>query len=365
MIGSADLVCGRRPAGGLTGAEGRLVTVWVIVIVFFAALSEWTLADVARTVLVVRGEASQSLYDHVRNEIGMLGWRVTSVEELPEGSSLEQAARAARGSAALQLARGRVELWIADRDTGETALFETLAVSESEHEDVMALRVVEVLRARLLRLGFVVETAAPTQQSPEHSAQRRPSEPTTPSAVLAADEKGQEPAPPELWIGASAVAGLKTGRLGPTLHGQLGVRWFLSSWSLAVDAFVPVTSSQVSAPAGEADVLIGLAAATGDYAFDVASDAKALVGATAAAVFMRSGGLAREGFEGRVDWVVVGAAMGHLGWWHRLGSSLALRLDARVGAAIPRPVVKLDDRVEGWWGRPVAMAGVGLEYRAF
>lgn len=398
--------CGRT-AALRSRAACRAAVVFVALLLAVRAA-----AQPARRIVVVRSPVEHALNGAVRNELRTLGWDVALVDPSvigvsdgragAAGASLEGVARPYQASAVVRIGQDRIDLWIADPSTGQTALQETVLVGNEMTPDVAALHAVEVLRARLMKLGFVVESPAhsmrpPSEQPRRGGAAEAPAETTEretsaregagapsgdrsaggespPGGDAAADgSHGGPPSPGDaasgpsrsrLWLGVGPAVGASG--LGISLQGQVSGRVELSHrTSIGALLVWPTLPSTVSAAPGSAKVIWGLAAIAINASLSAPAGGRWLLGVGVGAVGVRVRGRAEPPFADRVVNIPAGAGLFRAAWIHPFSERLAVRLELIAGATVPRPVVRLDERVEASFGQPFGLGSVTLEVGGF
>src|SRR5688572_3122807 len=123
----------------------------------------------AQKIAVARTAGDQRITNRVNAELSALGFDVELVPETrsTEPRSLRQIAVEHGAVAGLRASPSKtgIELWIVNPNTGDTAYEEVVTV-KSRNDELLALRSVEVLRARLLKLG-VLSSAPPAPVAEE------------------------------------------------------------------------------------------------------------------------------------------------------------------------------------------------------
>ena len=315
-------------------------------------------ADPGTLIAVVRDpETDERTLTRLRSELDALGLRVVEVSEPADGSprSLEQSAREVGALAALRVVpwdRG-IEVWIADRVSGKTALRELVVAPGEATDEVVALRAVELLRA-MLELDQPQERS-PAVPRPAPKVKRSVTEPkpTPPKAVPA----------PRFGVGLGAGPLWSPGGLDPSWQILLKARYVIAPrFSAELVALLPTLPSTIQKPEGSADIstfLVGTA-----LAFDLLPPpsswtARAAVGVGGAA--LRMVGSANESYVSRTDTVVVALPHVRLDLLYGVSSNVRLGASIWAGVAWPRATVSFADRQVASWGRPAGAATALLE----
>jgi hypothetical protein len=269
------------------------------------------------------------------------------------GAFLTEAARREGAFAAVRIVSdGRATtVWVADRLT-DKILVRALPASRTGvvGGEVVALEVVELLRASLLELNV-----------PEPS---RPSSPPEVAALLAPAEAAPRAERPSRFHAQIAPTVLVApGGVGPTGHASVGLRY---QWTprLSSRAFVvlPVVAGNVRGPGGRAEVGVGLAGMGLDLALThPASDWMLLVGGAVAAARIRTVGTSESLLLERADTVysVVPALLATI--QRRLSGRASLGFEVMSGISVPRPIILFGERETAHWGRPLVGASLTLD----
>lgn len=320
-----------------------------------------------RVILVSPG-AREPITSRLLDELVSLG---ITVEVIPgDEGDLAALARARGASAALRVtpSRDAVDLWIdsgldpAD-PAGAKLRVEGTEADRSDLAPVLALRAVELLRGRLIKV--------------ERAEAPRPAPAPSPTGVPAPDRRPPPPEPPAAHPPLRAAQGRVSLYLLPSVvvHPASGisasgaalggVRWMITPRIGGdLSALVSVVPAVIEAPGGEARIsgaVIGLGAwvALLDSTLPVATG----FGAGLAAGFMNYDGEATasnvRGVDGTVPY-----ALPYARWafeWSAL-PPLGLRAEILAGIAAPRPVIRLAGREDdGLFGRPLVAFALGLQ----
>jgi hypothetical protein len=310
-----------------------------------------------RVIVIARTPGDDGVVLALRAELAGSDWSVVDVEHdervTPSLGALGESRRA-RAAVRVDARRGIVELWVLGPDG---AVEETLnAAGERRNEPVLALRVVEALRARGLR----IEKAAPA----EPEVVRPPPEPRP--------TKPLPPPPPEprpvsrgtthVWFDLGPGVALSAGGLEPAAVLEAGLRLELpGSWALGASGVVPLTTASLSGPEGAADVTTWLVAGSLELGWGELSFGGFRSGVGAGAAMTTMSGDAGDGFEGASDTVTTFAAHVRTSFHVHLASWCALRAGASGGLTFPEVTVAFGERSAATWGRPYGVASLALE----
>lgn len=335
------------------------------------------------TILLTATESQVDLRERLRTELTQGGWLVIELPPSTDAPSRvpDEVARHVHATVAMRIdPQGDVELWVVDPESGATVHHESIDTQPDEAPDVVSLRVVEVLRARLLKLGVSVPTAvshaAEPQQAPPpetppavppESAPKEPAGMTADHGQRALPSGGAPTArtPQTIDVSAAPIAAWSPGGLG--LSAQIGVQGlyvFDRKWAIGIAGIVPIGSASVQEQMGTVAVSWGYAGISFERRFLYDHGGFAL-GVTAGVVAQYLSGEATAPYQGATDWVATGAALGRVGTRFNLSESLRVRLDGSLGAAAPRPVVMIADHRAATWGRPLLLLSLGLEWEAW
>ncbi len=313
---------GRGAGGQATGAQGQAPVV-------------------ADRIALVRSAGHDATTARVRAELESEGWQVVDLDA--HGEPLEAIAGAQNAVAAIRVEFDppTVEVWVADPVTGATASDEILG-GERGSDAVLALRAVEVLRARLLKVGIV----AP--------------QPTKPAPVVPPKPPPPRQLPPPVarhrpwWVGAGPSVIMSEGKLGPAAGAVLSLAASVHGRAIVgLSVWVPGTAARLTEPEGETNVWLGFGMlGIGVELLPPSTRWSSRASVGLGGLLFHYGGEADPPYRGRSSTLFtgVGAATWDLGY--RLDSRLGIRLEPSLGVTLPRPVVRVVDRTATSWGRP-------------
>jgi hypothetical protein len=312
-------------------------------------------SDAPKILLVQSPNAQSQLAMRLHAEFTNLGIAVVEVPDdagVDAARFLTDAATREHAFAAIRVVTdaGGVTVWVSDRLTDKTLVRSLPASRADVGGEVVALEVVELLRASLLELNLPEPSRQPSP--PEVAALIRPAEaaplPSRPSRFRA------ELAP-------MILAG--PGGVGPTGHASVGLRY---AWSgrLSSRLFVvlPIVPGNVSGPEGRAEVGVALAGAGLDVSLtQPSSDWIMTTGAAISGAWIRTAGTTESNLLERTDTVYAALPALTAALHRRLGTRASLGLEVLSGVSFPRPVIVFGERQTAHWGRPLLGASLALD----
>jgi hypothetical protein len=293
----------------------------------------------------------------LRAELREAGFDVVEVERAPgdpraevEGSSDDSFATIAinrAGSGAL------ADAWISDHVTGKTVVRRLSVGGNSNAAAVLAIRVLELLRASLLEVAAPPRgSGAPSSAPPDVLGWV---EPTLPAKTTAERDVLEGPALGAGIVGLHSLRGIGLA-LGPTVRISHGVdRHFFGRLVLTG----PLVGPSVDAPGGSASVRqqflsleMGWATATrplGVFAW---------IGG--GAFLLQTTGVAVPPYRSTNDNVWSFLATAGIGGIARLGQRIAVMSEVSLVGLIPQPVVVIAASNAGTAGTPSLAASIGV-----
>lgn len=330
-------------------------------------------------VLVVSTGSIDPVTAHLTSELISMGVTVEVTPSLT--GDLAEIARARGARAALEVLPSQrgVRLWVPDGAPATTApqLIERQAGDGDEPAPALALRAVELLRARLVALDLPGKTPDPsaTRPPPPSPSPAAPAAPTAPAEPSKSDPENPtvviSDAPPSrparvltLHISPAIIAhpggGLSLG------GGAIGGARLMLSPRFGADLLVlaPIVPAIITAPSGRVRISatsIGIGAWVDllDRELPIAAGA----GAGLAVSFMGYDAEATTrnvvGQDGTVAFALPYSRVA-LEW--RALPPVGLRADALVGIAAPRPVIRVEGQgSDAIFGRPLLALGLGVQ----
>jgi hypothetical protein len=295
----------------------------------------------------------------LRAELHEAGFDVIEVESAPGDprAGVEEASARSQSFATIAINRAGsgalADAWISDHVTGKTVVRRLQVGGNSNAANVLAIRVLELLRASLL------EVAAPPQGS--ETPPSAPSdvlgwvEPTMPSKAPAERDVLEGPALGVGVLGLHSLRGIGLA-LGPTVHVSHGVdRHFFGRLVLTG----PLVGPSVDASGGSASVrqqFISL-----EMGWATASrplGAFAWIGG--GAFLLQTTGVAVPPYHSTNDNVWSFLATAGVGGIARLGKRVAVTSEVSVLGLVPQPVVVIASHEAGTAGSPSLAGSIGL-----
>jgi hypothetical protein len=251
-----------------------------------------------------------------------------------------------------------VELAIVDTESANV-LYDKAVRSSGAQNDSLALRAVEDLRARLVKLRLVEPTP---RDEPPHAEATLP----VPAGPPAHDEGPRmRSGPPmrSLWATGALGATASAGGLGGDLAARVGLRLDATPrFGGSVSALLPLLSQTVSATGAHAEVDVYVVSALLHYALVDNGEWGADLGAGAGVVIAKMQGFAETPvYTGRSETLLAGAPLVDASLSYRPISMLRVRAEVLAGVALPRLAVTFDHSDVAVWGRPFAVALLGAE----
>jgi hypothetical protein len=297
---------------------------------------------IADRIVLVRTTGHDAATARVRAELESDGWQVVDLDA--RGEPLETIASSRNAVAAIRVESDppTVEVWVADPATGATASDEILT-GDRGSDAVLAVRAVEALRARLLKLGI----AAPQSAKPAPPAIR-------PERLRSPPPPPPLPAHRPWWVSAGPSVITSRGKLGPAAGATLSLSAAVHDRALVgLRLWVPGTAARLTEPEGEVNAWLGFAALGVGIELirpDAAWSSRASLGA--GGLLFHYGGEADAPYHARSSTLFTGQAVAAWDLGYRLDPRLGIRLEPSVGVTFPRPVVRVVGRTATSWGRP-------------
>lgn len=345
----------------MTRPDARLRAVLLALAVVARALP--AAAEQAERVALA-GASSPELGRKLRAELSYAGFDPADPDSVPRAPAT-----------LLVLTPERVQLSVQSTRDG-AAFTQTLERAPGEG-DSFALRVVEVLRARLVDVGWTLPepdrpggdaAREPASSGPPAAPAAEPSAPAADAALSAEPGVVSEAAPRAasgglgLWLGAGALGSWAPGGLGITPHAALSVRAELgAAWGASLLAQLPLLDAEIESDEGEARVAWTALGASVDHRLPLAAPWFSSLGLGAALFVLDAAGEAQPEFSGRRERLTAGAGFVLLGIGRELNGWLHVRALVLAGAAAPRPVLRFDGREVAGLGRAFCALGLQLE----
>jgi hypothetical protein len=347
------------------------------------------LAD--RPHVVILGPALDHLaVVRMRGELAMLGIDVDVVVRARDEDNLPAVARRMGATAVLRVETSppAIVLWVdptlATVPSPSAAEVRVTGPAEERDPGLLALRAVEVLRARLLKVplppapeaGAAAEPAPPIADAGFTGALGEGVVPPAPPATAVTEPRASNPPRPggdAVPTRATRPVGLEVapamlvspGGVPPAFQVRLGAEWDpIPRLGLEVLAFLPVTAGTVSAPEGSIDLrVMNLGGDLRVVLTDPAAEFSIALGAGASAVMLAMTGKAGDPWAGQTGtrWGVAPFAAATLGY--RVHPRFAIRLDALAALVRPEQGLRIAGRSVAMFGEPAVIPSLGVEVR--
>jgi hypothetical protein len=352
------------------GAAGRrtraLLTVTFVVALALGASA--ARADPPKPTVAIMCDEGDSLSRRVRAELDALGFRTVLVQpgDALAGGLEAEARKFAAVGAVRRTARGGVEVWAADRITGKNVRRELYDDSPdrdvTEREAAFALRVVELLRARLLE----ARPALPDSEVTDATNHLDSSEPPQP----APEPPPAEPPPPAFRMSVEAAALWGRGGFDSAASLELGLAWIPTEHvGLLGFAAIPLSHPQVQDPRGTGTAELTVWLGGGGLRFLFLSRASRLAPTldlgVAAAVLKVVGANAGPGFVTEASSAAVAAPYLRPGVAYGITNNLRFRADLLVGTTARGASVRFAQQNVASWGQPFVLVSTGLDFGWF
>ena len=298
-------------------------------------------------IALLENPEQRALIARLRAELDDLGFRV---EEVPPDENPETLEVLADGTRVLALVRidetaQAIEFYIHAPASGDV-LRDRVPI-RPRRADVAAVATVELLRARLIKLGIL----------------QPPPEPVVPlpPAPLPPPPPPPPPRDPSLTADVNAGAWYSAGGLGASPALVLGMRAHPKNWLAvgALGAFEP-QSSELSASEGSVRSHAMLLGVLTDFGFSAGRTRFELGGGVALSMLSLSGD-AGSPYAGRVTHSYGVAPITRFNLGFRLAGPVSLHTEMISGVSSPRIAVRFAERTVAHWGRPFVLGLVGLE----
>jgi hypothetical protein len=294
----------------------------------------------------------------------LVGETIDIADDIPSlGIDLLDRAAAANASAAIEVVfgRNRVDIWVADPNTGKTLnrRFDLILDPGLAEPRTLAIAAVELLRTSRLELAEVpVEPEAPPPENLQETEDERPPE----------GEDTPHVQPPRGALSLAPVIGGSPGGLGLTTHVEVAGRWApRKRFALRTSLWLPTLGNRVVDELGAARVLtfqlfiepqLRLPGGAPWFHPDL--------GLGLGAALMVIQGQPSPGSEARSPVLPGAAGHTHVGLGFELSPRFWFRIDGYVGIVQPQPRVVFVDpsgvnQVVAVWGVPFATGSIGFE----
>lgn len=355
--------------------KARLAT--TLGLLWLGLLLSWsgdgTTAELPR-VVVVATDSAPGFGERVRAELSLMGFDVgfetAPVSELSK-EELEQKARVQSAAAIIAIVpvKDGVELRVVDRVTKKTLLRNIIDAEQPSDDATVALRAVELLRASLLELSVQDaprgDVAAP-MEAREPAVQPHSEQARKPRETGAGNGKNASAERPKRVVTFRSSGGVLASRGGlpavPSVEFG-GTLWLLPRLGTELSLLVPVSGMSTQTLEGTSTTRVSALGVALDWVIPLdGSRWFADVGAGAAVLLLHtSGAPASRAYFRQETTAIAAAPFAQSGLAYCLGERVRLGFDARVGAALPRFLIRHAGRTVARWGRPFALGELGLE----
>jgi hypothetical protein len=295
-----------------------------------------------RRLVVLLGPNEPKFWPWLRAELGSSGFAVQPRKAAtlpPSPSAIEEAARAssaAIGIAPLEAGAG-IEIWLVDPATHQIAFRELILglYQPSEAPDVVAVRIVETLRATLIELG-----------------QRRTGVTAAPQLATVA----RLLPPPRRWaLGVGGGSVFSPGGVGAVAFLDVSLAWALTPRvNVLVDGALSPFSTELQGSQGTASVDWRWAGAALSFCLtNPKLPVRLRAGAGAWLSHMTLNGRARAPFESRRLDLVSAIPHVDLGVHGSVSDRLSVGFETSAGFAAPAVQVNFAGQEQTTWGRPL------------
>lgn len=309
-------------------------------------------AETAPSVLLVRVPGDKKISARLRAELLALGYQLTEMHDELVPHPLAALAERRGVTAALRATPSRtgVQIWIAA--TPQSAASEELVGSNvGGRDELLAIRAVEALRARLIELG-VRETPPPDDDapSPDLGARQEPGEART----------SRRAAPFALALGLGGTD--SPGGIGGSVLAVAALGWQpLHSWAFQAFGTTQLTSTRIEDERGDADVHLWFSGLIVER-FLITGPARLALGAGLSVVVLKTvGQTAPAPLEARTESVATPAPMLRVSLRTALSQTVGLRADVNGAVATPGFAIRFAGEEVARWGRPFAWATLAVD----
>jgi hypothetical protein len=282
----------------------------------------------------------------VAAEIRAIGLAVESVQGGPTaGGDPELRSSSAHFVARVEMEPGvgKVWIWTVDRSSGQSLLRSVVPLDADPA--VVALRVVEVLRASLQAEGGLGPREGASHEAPVGDGVGAP--------VTATPRLGAALGPAFAW-GSRQFSG--------SWEGLGSVYWLWTPvWGAEALGVAPLTSAQRVVSAGSGTLIFGLVAGGLRVRALTAGWCVLDVSAGMGAATIHTRGFPKVGYSGTDASTWVGTPYARVGWAVSIAHHFWVRADVAGALAIPRPAFTFAGEAASSWGLPLLLASLGIE----
>ena len=334
------------------GSAWRRTGVGVLFAIASLVLAHTAIAQAEPSVLLVRVPGDGRISARLRAELLALGYQIIEVhgQRLPRPLASLGTRRGVIAALRSTPSRTGVELWIGATARG-AATEELVTSNAGGRHELLAIRAVETLRARLIELG--VREAPPPDVAPVLDLGAENELPPSP---------GAEDHPPPFGLALGLGVTDSPGGIGGSVLAVAALGWQpLSRWAFQGFGTTQLSSTKLGDERGDADVSLWFAGVVVER-FLVTGPARLALGAGMSVVVLRAAGeTAAPPLEVRAQSVVTPAPLLRISLRTSLSRAVGLRADLNGAIATPGVVVSFADDEIARWGRPFTWATLALD----
>jgi hypothetical protein len=311
-----------------------------------SALADVSASRPAATILLMAA-ADDPTTTRVAAEIRAAGLAIKRVQGVPATGpdsdvALQSRLAEAVGAVEIDSGTGQVWIWTIDESNGQIVLRSVVRLSDDPA--VVALRVVEALRASLKELDWF----APRKFEP----------PPAPAPGLASAPAA---ATPRLSATLGPALAWGGGQFGGSLEGLGSVYWLWAPrWGAEVLGIFPLTDAQRVVSAGSGTLAFGLVAGGIRARALTAGWCDLDLSLGIGAAIIRTHGFPNAGFSGSDATTWVATPYTRIGYAVSIAPHFWLLADVVGSFAIPRPTFTFAGEAASW-GTPLLLASLGVE----
>ncbi len=339
------------------------MSLWFALVLLCSVRASW--ADGLVRVLLV-GPAGDETVAHLDKELRLLGLEVEALESSAQ-TELGVLAQAANAQAVAHVESWppEVTLWVSSPTGPPDVLKVTDTIVGAQQPGILALRAVEILRARLLHGGEAPEAPSDASAPPEGPAvvEPLPRLPPPPRPARPLPDTPDDATERRLAISLAPLVSFSPGGVPPMLRIRLAGGYRIAEHlGVEVGLVAPTAAASLVEPEGEValrllelggGLTVPLTALKDDWHLAPSVGLSAL-----ATFFDATGGVGVDGASG-ARWSAapsLGFAAGY-----RVTPLFALRADLVGSVLVPHPVVRVLGREVASYGLPAVSLSVGVE----
>jgi len=307
----------------------------------------------AHRIVLVGSPSNESTKARVRAELQSDGWQVVDVEE--NNYPLESVAQINDAIAVIRVEANppTCEIWAASSAQQPKAGTEVIQGSP-QAAAILAIQAVEVLRARLLKIGINAPKSTNVTPSPLRTGTARIIEgKVTPTRMHW-----------PVWLGVGSALIGSRGGFSPNGVATISLSTqIVNSLTAGTRLWIPISAAQVSQPEGTTHLWLG--SATGTLGYELGRPTSTLRGQLclgAGGQLLRYGAEANPPYNPQSTTLITGLSFLAFDITQRLESRLRIGLGVTSGITWARPVLRVVGRDVAYWGRPFYAVGLQGEF---